>query len=44
MLRHNDDGEIRGHTHCFHRDNFFLILVFLVIKLVILLKNGIFAK
>ncbi len=28
MLGHNDDGEIRGHTHCFHRDNFFLILVF----------------
>lgn len=25
MLRHNDDGEVRGHTHCFHRDNFFLI-------------------
>ncbi len=25
MLGHNDDGEVRRHTHCFHRDNFFLI-------------------
>lgn len=25
MLRHNDDGTVREHTHCFHRDDFFLI-------------------
>lgn len=25
MLRHNDDGAVREHVHCFHRDDFFLV-------------------
>lgn len=25
MLRHNDDGAVREHAHCFHRDDFFLV-------------------
>lgn len=25
MLRHNDDGAVREHTHCFHRDDYYLV-------------------
>lgn len=25
MLRHNNDGTVREHAHCYHRDDFFLI-------------------